>query len=61
MINATSNEVKELYNKYVNKQFFIIAFGTTKFNKVDQKFLNKMYKFLVNKVNELFNRHNKHR
>ena len=50
MINATPNEVKELYNKYANKQFFIIAFGTTKFDKVDQKFLNKMHKFLVNKV-----------
>jgi len=50
MENITPSQVEELYQKYQNKQYFLIAFGTTKFNKVDSKFLNKMYKFLVNKV-----------
>jgi hypothetical protein len=46
----TPETVKELYKKLDNKQFFIAAFGTTKFHLVSKDFLIKMYKYLIRKV-----------
>ena len=46
----TPEIVKELYRKLDDKQFFIIAFGTTKFHLVSNDFLIKMYKYLIRKV-----------
>jgi hypothetical protein len=46
----TPEIVKELYKKLDNKQFFIIAFGTTKFDLVSNDFLIKMYNYLIRKV-----------
>ncbi len=49
---VTPIKVQELYKKLDNKQFFVAAFGTTKFHLVSEDFLEKMYKYLVRKVKQ---------
>jgi hypothetical protein len=46
----THEEVKNLYEKLNNKQFFISVFGTTKFHLVSKEFLVKMYNYLIRKT-----------
>lgn len=48
--DITPEIVRELYKKLHNKQFFIAAFGTTKFHLVSNDFLIKMYNYLIRKV-----------
>lgn len=48
--NITPEIVRELYKKLDNKQFFVAAFGTTKFHLVSNDFLIKMYNYLIRKV-----------
>jgi len=47
----TPELVKSLYKKLNDKQLFITSFGTTKFNVVSQDLLERMYKYLIKKLN----------
>lgn len=45
----TPERVKELYETYENKGYFLQTFGTKKFHLVDAAFLERMYNFLSKK------------
>lgn len=49
-IKITPEAVSELYKKLNNKQLFISMFGTTAFSRVSPEFLERMHKYLVQKV-----------
>lgn len=52
-VNVTPEQVKELYDRYPNKQHFVAVFGTTKFHLAKQEYLERMYAFLNKKLNKL--------